>query len=150
MKPEEVVRSRRKFLLPSSLRKLSPILVDGLLRVGGRLEFAPILFDAKYPMILPAHHNVSSMIISHYHERSGHVGPSHVLLSMREMFWIIAGHSYVCHVLSKCQDCKKRNLPLKSQLMASLPSFRVTSGGHAFDHVGLDYFGPFHVKQGRA
>ena len=35
MKPEEVLRSRRKFLLPLSLRKLSPILVDGLLRVGG-------------------------------------------------------------------------------------------------------------------
>jgi hypothetical protein len=31
IKPEEVLRSRRKFLLPSSLRKLSPILVDGLL-----------------------------------------------------------------------------------------------------------------------
>jgi hypothetical protein len=50
----------------------------------------PILFDVKYPMIVPAHHNVSSMIISHYHERSGHVGASHVLLSMHEMFWIIA------------------------------------------------------------
>jgi hypothetical protein len=141
---QEVLKTRRKFLLLSSLRKLSPILVVGILRVGGRLEFAPILFDAKYPMILPAHNHVSSLLISYYHERSGHVGPSHVLSSMCKMFWIIAGHSHVQHVLGKC---KGQNLPLKSQLMALQ---MVTPGGYAFNHVGLDYFGPFYVKQGRA
>jgi hypothetical protein len=107
MQQQLVLKSRRKFLPPSSLRKLSPILVDGILRVGGQLEFAPILFDAKYPMILPAHNHVSSLLISYYHKRSGHVGPSHILSSMREMFWIIAGHGYVRHVLGKCQDCKR-------------------------------------------
>jgi hypothetical protein len=39
MKPENVLKSRRKSV-PSSVKKLSPILVNGVLRVDGRLEFA--------------------------------------------------------------------------------------------------------------
>jgi hypothetical protein len=87
------------------LRALIVPVVDGILRVGGRLELAPILFDSKYPMILPAHNQVFSLLISFY-ERAGQVRPSHVLPSMREMFLIIASHSYVRHVLGKFQDCK--------------------------------------------
>ena len=86
MTSEDVLKSQRKSLPSSSLKKLSPILVNGVLRVGGRLEHAPISFDAKYPMILPSHNHVTSLIVSYYHTRSGHVGPSHVLLSLCEMF----------------------------------------------------------------
>ena len=34
--------------------------------------------------------------------------------------------------------------------MAPLPAYRVTTGACAFEHVGVDYFGPFYVKRGRA
>ena len=34
--------------------------------------------------------------------------------------------------------------------MADLPSARLQIDQPPFSHVGVDYFGPFHVKQGRA
>ena len=34
--------------------------------------------------------------------------------------------------------------------MSDLPHHRVNAPEHAFTHVGLDYFGPFDVKQGRS
>ena len=44
---------RLKILSASPLFKLDPILIDGTLRVRGRLNKALIKFDAKHPTILP-------------------------------------------------------------------------------------------------
>ena len=40
----------------SSLHRLNPIVTDGLLRVGGRLDSAPLPYDLKHPIILPECH----------------------------------------------------------------------------------------------
>ena len=63
----------------SQLNKLYPILVDGILRMGGRLERATISSNAKHPMILPQHHHVTDLITQHYHRQEGHMGPMQVL-----------------------------------------------------------------------
>ena len=39
----------------SRVSKLDPWLMNGLLRVGGRLENAPLQLDAKHPIILGSH-----------------------------------------------------------------------------------------------
>ena len=75
----------------SQLNKLNPILHDGILRVGGRLERSTMSFNAKHPMILPQHHHVTDLIIQHYHRQEGHTGPTQVLAAIRQMFWIIHG-----------------------------------------------------------
>lgn len=46
------------------LRSLDPILVDGLLRVGGRLSLAPVPFNAKDQIILRKTDNVPKLIIT--------------------------------------------------------------------------------------
>ena len=40
----------------SKLSNLSPVLIEGTIRVGGRIRHAPIPFDAIHPMILPRDH----------------------------------------------------------------------------------------------
>ena len=57
----------------SKLRKLSPILVDGILRVGGRLEKSSMSIDVKHPMIMSRHHHVTELIIRDCHLREGHI-----------------------------------------------------------------------------
>ena len=47
----------------SKLDILNPIVVDGILCVGGRIERSTISFSAKHPMILPQHHHITKMII---------------------------------------------------------------------------------------
>ncbi|CAB3996231.1 Hypothetical predicted protein [Paramuricea clavata] len=51
----------------SPLRKLNPIIVDVILRVGGRLQRASIGYNASHPVILPQKHPVTQLIINHYH-----------------------------------------------------------------------------------
>ncbi|KAF4514206.1 UNVERIFIED_CONTAM: hypothetical protein B566_EDAN019426, partial [Ephemera danica] len=51
----------------SPLRKLCPIVTDGLLRVGGRLDNSNVDWGNMHPIILPKKHHVTDLIIQHYH-----------------------------------------------------------------------------------
>ena len=43
----------------SHLRKLNPVLFKGILRVGGRIDLAPLPFEARHPVILPSQSHVT-------------------------------------------------------------------------------------------
>ena len=137
-------------LRQSSIRKLNPIMMDELVCVGGRLEWSDLSECAKHPVILPDKHAVTDLIVWHYHRLEGHVGGSQVLAAIRRKFWIVHGRTAVRRVISKCIVCRRELAQPSSQQMSALPLERVISGGFAFSHVGLDYFGPFVVKHGRA
>lgn len=134
----------------STLRKLNPIMVEEIIRVGGRLERANNSFYAKHPIIIPPKHQITKLIILHYHVQDGHAGATHVLSSIRQKYWIVKGQSEVRRVLSKCLECKKRSGQLGIQIMAPLPEARVTHCEYPFAKVGIDYFGPLTVKQKRS
>ena len=134
----------------STLAKLSPILVDEVIRVGGRLERSPLGYDAKHPVILPNKHHVTDLLIRHCHASEGHSGQDHVLASLRGRYWIVHGRSAVRRVLSQCFSCRKRMAPVGNQYMAPLPKDRVQPHEPPFTSVGVDYFGTLRVKQGRS
>ena len=134
----------------SSIFKLNPKLRNGLLSVGGRLQSAPADEDLKYPYILPNDHHVTELIIQHSHESVGHMGQESVLSTLRERFWIVKGRSAVRRVLKKCVDCQNRKAPTGEQFMAKLPEDRITPYKPPFTYVGVDFFGPIEVKQGRS
>ncbi|XP_068716993.1 uncharacterized protein [Montipora capricornis] len=130
----------------SRIFKLDPQLMDGLLRVGGRLEKAPVKLDAKHPIILPASHHVVRLIIRFYHNASGHSGTEHVLSMIRERFWIVKGRAAVKRTLRDCFSCRKRQAPVGEQKMANLPQDRVTPNKPPFTYVGVDFW----VRRGRS
>ncbi|KAJ8034140.1 hypothetical protein HOLleu_20859 [Holothuria leucospilota] len=134
----------------ASIRKLKPMLVEGLLRVGGRLVKAPISYDARHPILLPKDHHITKLIIDHYHRLVGHSGPSITWARLRQKFWVLKGSAAVRRVIGNCLPCKRRNAKPMSQLMADLPLERVNPEKPAFSSVGVDYFGPMYVKQGRS
>ena len=69
----------------SPLSRLEPIMSpSGVLCVGGRLEQASIVDEAKHPMILPKDHHIVNLIIDHYHHEAGHSGREHVLALLRQ------------------------------------------------------------------
>ena len=133
----------------SSIFRLNPKLRNGLLSVGRRLENASIDEDLKHPFILPSHHHVTELLIQYHHSKVGHLGQENVLSSLRERFWIVKGRSAVRRRLKKCLDCQRKNAPTGEQIMAKLPQDRVTPHEPPFTYVGVDYFGPIEVKQGR-
>ena len=53
-------------------------------------------------------------------------------------------------VLSECFLCRKLGAARGEQLMANLPKERLTPENPPFTSVGVDYFGPLYVQQGRS
>jgi len=132
------------------LRKLSPILNDGVLRVGGRLENALIPESQKHPIILPGSHHVTKLLLRHHHTALGHSGSDMVLNSVRKQFWVTSGKHAIKRMISQCIKCRRVSAPLGEQIMAPLPAVRVTPNKPPFSATGVDYFGPIYVKQGRS
>ena len=134
----------------SNIYKLDPFMESGFIRVGGRLHNALIKVDARHPIILPKKHYVVNLIINYYHRASGHSGVEYTLSLFRQGYWIIGARSTVRNIINKCFNCRRRQAPVMQQKMASLPEDRITPSKQPFTDVGVDCFGPFLVRRGRA
>ena len=111
------------------------------------MRHASIEAKARNPIIMPKKVSVADLLVRHNHARVGHSRREHILRFIREKYWIIKGRRAVCRVLSSCFDCKRRLQPPDSQKMPDLPYERVTPGETPFTFVGVDYFGPFYVRE---
>ena len=138
-----------KRLKGSTLARLCPIKVRGILRVGGRLQRSALPAEKRHPIILPSRHHLTALVILHYHVLEGHAGPLHTLAATRAKFWVVKGHATVRRVVGSCRGCRIRNAVSGKQIMAPLPPPRVLPGKPAFTCVGVDYAGPYFTKVGR-
>ncbi|XP_077966565.1 uncharacterized protein LOC144420790 [Styela clava] len=85
-----------------SIAKLDPIIPDGILRIGGRLDKAPISFEMRHPIIFPNDHHLTRLIIDFYHKKVGHSSVSHTWNVIREKFWITRPRATIWHESNKC------------------------------------------------
>ena len=134
----------------SNIANLDPKFVNGVLRVGGRLRNANIPLNAKHQMIIPKTHHVADLIMRHVHQESNHLGKNHTLSQLRRKYWIVQAGIAIKRLLRKCVVCRRLHGKVSRQKMADLPASRVKACEPPFTYTGVDYFGPFEIKQGRS
>jgi hypothetical protein len=132
----------------SRILTLTPFLDEnGLLRAGGRLSKAPVPYSTRHPIILPQKHDVTRLIITHFHESLYHEGNEHVRNAIRQEFWILNCRAEIRKIAHHCPYCRRRRARPHAPKMADLPSVRLKAHLPPFFHVGVDYFGPLTVKR---
>ncbi|XP_062534839.1 uncharacterized protein LOC134204019 [Armigeres subalbatus] len=130
----------------SPLRWFSPyISEDQVIRVGGRLAHSKETEDTKHPMVLPARHQLTRLILRYFHEKLLHAGPQLLLATVRLRFWPLGGRSVVRSVVHQCMKCFRAKPSSIEQFMGELPAPRVTVS-RPFSQTGVDYCGPFFVR----
>ncbi|BES89486.1 Hypothetical protein NTJ_02294 [Nesidiocoris tenuis] len=132
----------------NKISNLCPFLDDeGLIRVGGRIQNAPVPYDQKHQVLLPKNHHVTKLIIRAEHLRALHAGPQSTLSAVRQRYWPVDGKTSVKKITRTCITCYRNKPKPGQQLMGNLPIDRLTST-RAFLRTGVDYCGPIRIKSG--
>ncbi|XP_065204029.1 uncharacterized protein LOC135834119 [Planococcus citri] len=147
--PKEFDKLIAKRPLPSRSRltSLSPFLEKGLIRVGGRIECADLPYYQRHPVIIPANHRFTHLLIRDCHRRFAHAGPQFITAYLRRRYWLIGNlNSQIQQVIRTCAKCARfRRNAHHNPPMADLPADRVRPSP-PFSIVGVDYAGPFNRK----
>lgn len=130
----------------SHLRTLNPLFdkEERTIRLGGRLKYAFLQKDQKHPMILPAKHHITGLIVKYSYTRTLHGGVTLTLNHIRRRFWIMNGRNVVRFAIHSCIVCYKNKPEPCTQRMSDLPAERVRPA-RAFSSTGVDYAGSFNV-----
>ncbi|GFY18190.1 uncharacterized protein TNCV_2045961 [Trichonephila clavipes] len=130
----------------SSVLNFFPFLDENsILHVGGRLKHSNLTVNQKHPMLILNKGPISNLLINYYHVLHFHTGVESTTANIRSEFWIINCRNQVRKVLKNCISCLKVNAKATNQVMADLPSDRVTAS-RVFTKIGIDYAGPFFIK----
>ena len=111
---------------------------------------ASVGYDARHPCILPDRSHFAKLVIKQYHQQAGHSGLMHTMNLLKGKYWVLKGSSAVRKVIDDCVVCRRENAVSGKQLMADILSSRLQVSLPPFFHTGVDYYGPFSVKQGRS
>jgi len=98
---------RKKVYLPreSKIALLNPLLEDGHIRLGGRLQcdLSEIL---RHPFVLDGKQQFIHLLIWQTEIRLHHLGVRIILFELIEEFWILRARQAIKKVLHKCLPCK--------------------------------------------
>ncbi|XP_025996386.2 uncharacterized protein LOC113005268 [Solenopsis invicta] len=146
--PDEIKKLRDKTPFGKiTIANLNPFLDEhGLIRVGGRLQMSTITFAQKHPILLPNRHWLTDRIIREIHENYYHTGILNTLYNLRQRFWLPDGRNQVRKVVRTCTRCARFDASTIEYKMGNLPAVRVREAT-PFVNTGIDYCGPFFVKE---
>ena len=109
--PEEIETTRKGGCVKKSccLAKSSPVLIDSVLRVDGRLSRAPLPDESRHQKIISKEYPLGVLLIRFFHKKSDHSEREYVLALLRERFWLIRANTTERRVLSSCFRWRTEN-----------------------------------------
>ena len=140
----------RNSVLPSSskIERYNPLLKDGLIHLGGRLQCSDLSREQRHALLLAGSHRFTELLILETHIRLHHFWVRFVLSELRAEFWIVRGQQTIKRALHKCVPCKIFNSPLGQKIEAPLTADRLIPS-RPFSITVVDFAGPFYVNVGR-
>ena len=93
--------------VPAMVKRLHLKLVDGIVRCIGRLENSDLVYDSKFPILIPSESPFTSLIINYVHKLCGHGVVNYVVVSLRKKWWISFARQRVRSLIRKCIICKR-------------------------------------------
>ncbi|XP_060665543.1 uncharacterized protein LOC132797782 [Drosophila nasuta] len=108
-------------------------------------------YDESHPIILSYSSSFARLLVRFTHRISLHGGNQVVMRLIRSRFWIPKLKVLVKSTINSCKVCVIYKKRLQTQMMGDLPKERA-SYSRPFTHTGVDFAGPFEVKNytGRA
>ncbi|CAB4009511.1 Hypothetical predicted protein, partial [Paramuricea clavata] len=98
---------------------------EGTIRCQGRIDKSSLPMTTKRPILLPARHFYTQLVIRNCHEVVHHNGVKETLNCIREVYWIPRGREAVKRVIGVCVTCRKHEgKPYGTPKFAQLPSCR--------------------------
>ncbi|KYN05838.1 hypothetical protein ALC62_03227 [Cyphomyrmex costatus] len=144
---DEIKQLNMGVLKKSKFISLNPFLDEhGLIRVGGRLRKSALSFDQKHPILLPNRHRLTDLIIRGIHENHYHAGIQTTLYTLRQKFWLPDGRNQVRKIIRSCVNCHRFDAGAVNHKMGDLPAVRIRPAA-PFTNVGIDFCGPFFIKE---
>ncbi|XP_078370370.1 uncharacterized protein LOC144654152 [Oculina patagonica] len=141
------IKDKGKGKRPAIIHQLGLYLDDDvLLRCRGRLQYAQLPHNTKFPILIPKESHLSTLIVRATHSIVLHGGVRETLTELRQSYWIPKGRQLVKREIRKCVTCRKvEGPPFRSVSSPPLPDIRVT-GSQPFQVTGIDYAGPLYVR----
>ena len=75
-----------KSVCSAAILKGTPILLDDVIRMQGRLSKASVTFDVRCPILLPTNSRLSQLIVDSSHQKCGHSGLNRTFSVLRNQY----------------------------------------------------------------
>lgn len=121
---------------------------EGIICVGGRLQNSDLTHVQKFAILLANSSYLSRLIVQYWHRITFYGGPRVLSSLTGRQYWILSLRTLIRTVIIKCIRCVRLAAVNPQPVMADLPRSRV-SECRPFSRVGIDYAGPFHMKEHR-
>ena len=132
--------------VPSLVNNLNLFLDDGIIRCTGRIKYALLSENAKYPILLPKFSNFSDLVIRKCHIENGHCGVNDLIAALRGRWWIPQIRARAKSLVRKCVVCLKiQGSHYSKPSEPPLPADRIRKS-KPFSVIGIDYTGAINVK----
>jgi len=83
------------------------------------------------------------------HKKLLHCSPEQLLHHTRQRYWPINGRRLAKKTVKSCLQCFRCRPAMPNALMGDLPKERVAMASRPFTVTGVDYAGPFQIRESR-
>ena len=103
----KIIKAGIPLQVSNSLLTLHPVLIGGLLRVGGRLANAQLSAFQKNPRILHGKDVLTRLIVTSKHQELLHAGPTLMMANLNSKYHVIGAKRLTRTICKQCVVCRK-------------------------------------------